>query len=310
MRPVGIVLAVLLIAACPPRRSRVVYVQSVPVAPVAHAATAQPVPQALPPVAVDPVLDPHLRAWEEKIASITNLRAEISLARTDAVFKKTTHFGGPSSGSVLLWMKPNYVLLRLDNTGDPTKTDYEAYICDGDALFAYNGIARTVTKIALPGRAQAREPENRFQTSNPLFERLSGLFGSALLASNPLLDLLGGMKAKEMKERFEITLLKTDENYLYLDFKPRLGKDEAAFKHLRLALYGPGLNTAKFAYLPAQVYVLKPNGDTEVWKLTNSQVDIPGVEVKHFRFIDIKGWKVQEALPWPSKPDVSDPLVP
>ncbi len=289
MRPVGIVLAVLLIAACPPRRSRVVYVQSVPVTPIVAAPVADLVPQAPPPVAVDPVLDPHLRAWEEKVAGLTNLRAEVSLTRTDAVFMKTTSFGGPES--VVLWMKPNYVVFRINNIGDPAKTDYEAFICDSKFLYLYSGLAKTITAIKLPLNAEANRPWNR------------------LLAPNPALELLSGVKAKEMKERFDIKLLKSDENYLYLDLKPRSDEGTRAFAHMRLALYGPGPNTAKISYLPAQAYVLKPNGDTEVWKFTNPQIDLPGVEAKHFQFVNIKGWKLQQILP-PPKTNADDSLEP
>ncbi|MFM8272655.1 MAG: TIGR03009 domain-containing protein [Gemmata sp.] len=224
---------------------------------------APPAPAAAKP---DPKLDPHLAEWEKKMVGVSNLRAEIELARTDAVFKKTTNFKG-----VVLCMKPNYAVLRLDNTADPTKTDYEAFICNGKAVFAYNGVAKTVTEFKFP----------------------QGGAG----VDNLMLDFLSGMKAKDVKERFDINLFKTDDNYIYLDIKPLLGKDQREFKHLRLALYGPGANTARVAYLPAQVYMLKPNDDTEVWKFTGPQVDLPNVEPKHFQYVEIpdKGWKFQQA---------------
>ncbi|VTR96408.1 Hypothetical conserved protein OS=uncultured planctomycete GN=HGMM_F37F03C09 PE=4 SV=1 [Gemmata massiliana] len=240
---------------------------AVPGAPVAgQPPAAQPAPQA------DPKLDAHLIEWEKRMANVVNFRTEVALARTDAVFKKTTNFGGPES--VVLCMKPNYAILRLNNIGDSTKADYEAFICDGKAVYAYNGIAKTITAFKIPKAGAG--------------------------VDNLMIDFLAGMKAKEVKERFDIALFKTDENYIYLDIKPRLGKDQQEFKHLRLALYGPGPNTAKFSYLPAQVYMLKPNGDTEVWKFANPQVDVPGVEAKLFQFVDIKGWKVQEAPPAPA----------
>ncbi|MBP3956838.1 TIGR03009 domain-containing protein [Gemmata sp. G18] len=259
MRSAGFTLTALLVAgsagwAQPP---------AVPGAPVAPPPAAQP--------KADPKLDAYLLEWEKKMAGVINFRTEVTLARTDAVFKKTTTFGGPDS--VVLCMKPNYAVLRLNNTGDPTKTDYEAYICDGKAVYAYNGVAKTITAFKIPKAGAG--------------------------VDNLMIDFLSGMKAKDVKERFDIALFKTDENYIYLDIKPLLGKDQREFKHLRLALYGPGANTAKFAYLPAQVYMLKPNDDVEVWKFANTQVDIPGVEAKHFQFVDIKGWKVLEAPPAP-----------
>jgi TIGR03009 family protein len=89
-------------------------------------------------------------------------------------------------------------------------------------------------------------------------------------------DLLMGMDPLALRDRFDVSLFKADANYIYLDLKPRADRDRAAFQHIRLALYGPGPDTAKAAYLPAQVYVLKPNGDTEVWKFANPQVNLRG----------------------------------
>jgi TIGR03009 family protein len=227
-----------------------------------------PAPPPLPLKAADPKLDGHLGEWEKKMASVVNLRTEITLKRTDSVFKKDTNFSG-----VVLCMKPNFAVLRLDNAGDPTKADYEAYICDGKAVYAYNGVQKTITKIPLP--------QNQVGVDNLM------------------LDFLAGMKAKDVKERFDINLFKTDENYIYLDIKPLRPNDQREFTHLRLALYGPGPNTAKLAYLPAQVFMLKPNGDSESWMFTKPQVDIPGVGPANFAFVPVKGWEVKEAPPAP-----------
>jgi TIGR03009 family protein len=252
MRFAGITLAALLVAAT----------AALAQPPVPGAPPAPPPPA---PKAADPNLDAHLVGWERKMADVKNLRTEIALKRTDAVFKKDTNYTG-----VVLCMKPTFAVLRLDNSGDPTKTDYEAYICDGKALYAYNGVQKTVTRFTLPQNQQG--------------------------VDNLMIDFLSGMKAKDVKERFDINLFKTDEHYIYLDIKPLRPADQREFAHLRLALYGP---TTKFAYLPAQVYMLKPSGDSELWKFTNPQIDIPGVDAKAFQYVEIKekGWKVQDAPP-------------
>jgi TIGR03009 family protein len=239
-------------------------------------ASAQPpaVPgQPIPPAALaakpaDPKLDAHLVEWEKKMVGVTNVRTEISLKRTDSVFKKDTNYTG-----VVLCMKPNLAILRLDNAADPSKTDYEAYICDGKSVYVYEGLKKTITEIKIP-------------------QNQAGV-------DNLMLDFLAGMKAKDAKERFDITLFKTDEHYIYLDIKPLRPADQREFKQLRLALYGPGPATAKFAYLPAQVYMLKPNDDTEVWKFSNTQADIAGVKPESFKFTDIPGWTKQKAPPPP-----------
>jgi TIGR03009 family protein len=276
MRVAGVILAVLLVAACPPRRGRVVYVQPyvVPAVPVVVG------PSDPPPVAIAPAphekveetaLDRHLSKWEEKTAGITNLRLEIALKRTDAVLKKDTNYSG-----VVVCMKPHFARLRLVNSAD--KNDYQAYICDGKAVYAYDGALKTINRIDLPPKWP--------------FQRLG-------VTDNPVLDFLTGMKAKDAKERFDITLFKTDEHYLYLDIKPRSNKDRQEFQQLRVALYGPGPATEKFAYLPAQLYVLQPNGDSESWQFTNPQVNLKGVDEKMFQFEDVKGWHVQKPPPRP-----------
>lgn len=252
MRAAGFTLVVLLIAAS-------VGLSQPPAVP------GVPPPAPPPPLkAADPKLDAHLAGWEKKMASVVNLRTEITLKRTDAVFKKDTTYTG-----LVLCMKPNYAVLRLNNTADRTNADYEAYICDGKAVYAYNGIQKTITKIDLPKNQPG--------------------------VDNLMLDFLAGMKAKDVKERFDINLFKTDENYIYLDIKPLRPNDQREFSHLRLALYGPGPNTAKFAYLPAQVYMLKPSGDAESWMFTKPQVDIPGVAPANFKYVPVPGWQLRDA---------------
>jgi TIGR03009 family protein len=217
-----------------------------------------------PARAADPKLDAHLAAWEEKMKDVKNMRTEIALKRTDAVFKKERDYNG-----VVLCMKPNYAVLRLDYAADPTKADYEAYICDGRAVYAYSGKDRTILKIDLPQNQPG--------------------------VDNLMLDFLAGMKAKDVKERFDISLFKTDEYYIYLDIKPLRGADQREFTHLRLALYGPGAATQKVAYLPAQVFMQKPNGDTEMWVFSKAVTDIPGVAPNNFAYVPIKGWDLKAA---------------
>ena len=129
---------------------------------------------------------------------------------------------------------------------------------------------------------------NDYQTPTPEYSGLGA-------GTNPALALLTGMTTPALKERFDISLFKADDHYIYLDFTPRRDEDSREFRHLRLALYGPGEVTAKFAYLPAQMYILKPGGDTEVWTFTDPQVDAPDIDAQVFQFVPLAGWKVQKA---------------
>lgn len=268
MRLVGTSLAAVLIA-----------VLAAHAQPPAGPAPAVPgAPPGPPPAApADPVLDRHLLGWQEVMGKMNNFRAEFELTRTEAVFKKKRVY----TGSVLC-MKPNFARLRLDNAAD--KADYEAYICNGKAVYEYNGLAKTITEFKL----------------NP-----------AAGADNLMLDFLGGMKAGDAKKRFQITQFNpAAEHYVYLDIKPVLPKDKQEFEHIRFALYGPNVPAPYIKYAPAEVYLLKPNGDTEQWKFSKPQMDVPGVDGKVFEYVKIDGWAFKQAPVGPPPGPMGPPVVP
>lgn len=265
MRPAGLHLAVLLVgvaavSAQPPA------VLGSPVGPGQSGSSSAAAP-------TDPRLQAHLAAWEKTMAGITNFRVVLGLKRTDAVFRQEKTYSG-----VVLCMKPNLAVLRLNYDGDKTGADYEAYICDGKAVYEYNGLQKTITRWKLP------DPQT-----------------SPNATDNLMLDFLAGLKAKDAQDRFDITLYKEDPQgyYIYLDIKPKLAKDKAEFQQLRMALYGPA---TKWAYLPAQVYLVKPNGDTELWSFKEPQTNIPGVEPRMFQYTPVKDFKFQEGQPPPAQP--------
>lgn len=265
MRPAGFTLAMLLVGVTVAAAQ-----QPVPV-PGGQVPPAQP---PLPPPAkpADPKLDAHLDGWEKNMGKLVNFRFVLELKRTEATFKAERGYSG-----VVLVMKPNFAILRLNNDSDKTGADYEAFVCDGKSVWEVNGLAKTITEWKLPNPA-----------ANP--------GGGA--TDNLMLDFLSGMKASVAKSRFDLTLFKEDPNYVYLDVKPLLAKDKAEFAQLRMALYGP--NT-KWPYLPAQVYLSKPNGDTEQWKFKEPLTDIPNLGAKDFVAPKIPGWPILEGGKAPPK---------
>ncbi len=237
---------------------------------LAAAALAQPPagsPPALPgaPPAADPQLETHLAAWEKTMQAVANFHANFELTRTEAVFKKERKYNGQVS-----CMKPNLTVLRINSTVN--KNDYEAYICDGKSIFEYNGLAKSITEFRLNPAGQGE---------------------------NLMLDFLSGMTADAAKKRFQISLFspgKPDPQqiYIYLDIKPVLGKDKQEFEHARFALFGPGA-PAELRYLPAQVFLRKPNGDQELWTFSSQKTNVPGVNAKAFQFVKIDGWQFKQA---------------
>lgn len=227
-----------------------------------------------PPPPANPRLEGHLTGWQQSMAGLNNFSAKFDLVRTDTAFKKDTHY----EGSVLC-MKPNLAYLQVVSKAD--KGDYETFLCDGRAVFKYDGPKKTVYEMRLaPGAG----------------------------ADNLMLDFLGGMKANDARTRFDIGLFNEDPNYVYLDIKPRLAKDRQDFKHARLALLAP-TNAAKLpAYLPKQVWLMQPNDNTEMWSLKDHVANHPGVQAAMFQFKKPDGWK-HELAPPAGPPGVPPPAV-
>lgn len=218
----------------------------------------------------DPRLTQHLKGWEDAMRGTTNFRAEFELTRTESTFSKATEY----SGSVLC-MKPNLARLRLVEKTKPA--NYEAFICSGNAVFHYDGARKTMTQHMI----------------NPNVGANGG--------DNLMLDFLSGMKAADALARFDISLPKDpDQYYVYFLIKPKLPKDRQEFEEVRFAIYGATLPATHkhLSYLPSQVFVKKPNGDTEMWRFKDLQTNLVGVDAKVFQYeAPPKDWTIQQAPP-------------
>ena len=249
--------------AAPVAWAQVPGVQPVPGAPVAQPGAAAP----------DAKLDPHLKGWEQKMGGLTNFRSDLALTKKESTFQQAREY----TGSVLC-MKPSFARLRIETTAKalPGKpVDFEAFICNGAFVYMYNGLQQEVTEYKLPPNVGAAGGDNL------------------------MLDIVSGIKADDAKRRFDIKLFNEDANYVYLDIKPVQQKDQQEFTHVRFALFGP---RTQFAYLPAQVWLQKPNGDTELWKFSNPQINVPNVDQKVFDYVPVPGWPLKKAQPPPPPP--------
>ncbi len=243
-----------------------------------------PLPPAQPPLPpgapnAAATLDDHLLIWEKTMADIKNLRVDITRTTVDKVYNKEKKWFGP-----LLLMKPNFAILRLDYSGDPTKQDYEAFLCDGKSLYHYQGLEKTISEFKFPNPA-----------TNP---------GAG--TDNFMLDFLSGMTAKDAKARFDLALIKEDPNYVYLSIVPKLGKDQQNFKMLTMALFGP---KTKFPYLPCKMLMQNPNGDSETWDFAQPQINIPGINESAFKYVKVAGFREIPAQP-PPPPNRPGPFPP
>src|SRR5262249_28853509 len=103
-----------------------------------------------------------------------------------------------------------------------------------------------------------------------------------------------------------------DSTYVYMMIKPRYPRDKQEFEEVRFAVCGPNLPPASkhLTYLPAMVYLKKPNGDTEKWSFKSQQINLVGVEPKLFDYeAPPKDWTVQQAPPPGATPSQNGPGV-
>jgi TIGR03009 family protein len=248
--------------------------------PEPQAPAPKPKPAAAPPI--DPAIAAHLAAWEKASAGTTNVRADFTLKKKGPAFEGERVFNGS-----VLFMSPRFFRMRMDDQDNPA--DYEAYICDGKSVYAYSGLNRTVIEFPLP--KLAGPPALGGGLASRLLIRVTGMW------DQPPLLFVNRVMARALQDRFEVRLFKEDRFYVYLEFLPRTAAEKAEFEKVRVALILPTAGPLYEPYAPAEVWVRKPNGDEETWRVIGVKRNLPGVEEKMFVYQPVPGFKVQRARP-------------
>src|SRR5262249_12448352 len=75
---------------------------------------------------------------------------------------------------------------------------------------------------------------------------------------------LFGMKAEEAKRRYDMKLVREDQNHIYVEIFPRFAQDKAEFKRARIVL-------SRDTFLPRQLWFEQPTGTDVTW-------DIPAIK--------------------------------
>lgn len=229
----------------------------------------------------------HVRNWEAAAKETKSIFADVTHTRSNQLLKRSNE----THGSVLI-EKPNRGVLRLDAkppTGrKPDPNDYWSAIWTGKECYYYDGPVKTVTEFGPTGeQAQPKTPE----------EWLGRWF--AALAQPPLaLRLLdGSIPANGLNDRFLTRLLKTDENYVYLELTPRTAADRAEFDRLIVVLHGPKVAAPATPYTLRTAIVRKHHGqEDETGDFTNVTSNAP-IEPKSFEYVPPPSdWKVHRAL--------------
>src|SRR5262249_37354822 len=75
---------------------------------------------------------------------------------------------------------------------------------------------------------------------------------------NNFLSFLFGMNAADAKRRYDVSLSKENEYYIYIDVKPRFDADKREFSRAQMVLFTKSM-------LPARLWFELPNGDETTW---------------------------------------------
>jgi TIGR03009 family protein len=226
-----------------------------------------PIPQPQAPVAglpaapaARPVVDPkvikHLQGWEATMKGYSTFAVTANLTKKDLTTKRDSKFTAD------IWcMKPNLARMSLKKQLAPDEkanpNDMMAYICTGTGIYQYDGAQKKLTTI-------------------PLGKNTSG--------NVLLLDLMGGMTARDALARFDFTLLKEDASYIYLEVKPVLLQDKEEFQTMTMVLCNPeNPATRGLEYVPRMVILRQANGQQEeVWDFPKPIMNPKEITKEHF----------------------------
>jgi TIGR03009 family protein len=250
--------------------------QGIPSPGSGQPATAQPGGVPAMPVAAVPItptqalaklpenLQNHLKEWEKRTSIMQTLYTECEREVKNTLTQKSSQYKG-----AIRCMKPNLAYLRIDNLAK--KEDFQAYICDGRFVYAYQGIDKKMMTRAIPPG------------------------GKNNVGDNLLLEFMSGvMTAGDVALRFQLALLKEDQHYVYIQVVPTLKKDQQEFESMILVLFSG--NVKGVEYLPAKVQMKNQNGqEVEEWTFKQPLINPAGIKAADFVYIKPPSdWKIEK----------------
>lgn len=210
-------------------------------------------PAAPQPPRVDDATLKHLEGWEAAMRAVKAFYARASMVNKDVLKKHETAF------TVDLWLlKPN--LARMDQVRVAAKgqattvADVKYYVSTGRTLYEYDGATKKRTAADLgPGGA----------------------------GNNLLLDLMAGMSARQITDRFAVATARQDDDYVMLKISPVYKTDKEEFESITLALCGPKYKDR--AYIPRAIVFTREQGQqTETWDFPDPKVNPDGIDQRYF----------------------------
>lgn len=207
------------------------------------------------------VLDNYLQRWEAEMLKIQALEARLSLQVHDKTFDtKEKSIGvakymkvGPAGSQT------SYALLALAKENRPNELE-KKYICRDDFTYEILPRLKEIKAFEMPKPKPGQVGNDNF------------------------LLFLFGMKAEEVKRRYDIRLVKEDDFYGYFDIFPKNPQDKADFKRARLVLFRQNA-------LPRQVWFEQPNGSETLWDIPQINPNAVIQPVEFAKPEVLAGWK-------------------
>ena len=228
-----------------------------------------PAPAPAPPPAGTPEqLAEVLARWEQTMAGVESLAANIKRTEVNVTWNRTKQLSGVAqylrtrAGAQVV----NRAIMHLANPAQPN-AEWERFVCTGELLYQYAPSSKEIRVHKLP-------PQKPGQVGDDSF-----------------LSFLFGMKSDEARKRYDLTLqYPNDPNWVYLFVRPRLDPDKVDFQKARLTL-------DRKTFLPKQLWFEQPTGDHITWDIEKIQ---SGAQLDPKTFTSPEtpaGWKVVNVTP-------------
>lgn len=216
----------------------------------------------IPPSAttLDPAhnrLDYLLVRWQNEMSRVRSLSAQVARTTKDKTFGDVVTMEGSAR-----YLKPDMASLRLDNPRRPGT--FEQYVWSGNYLYEYRPTDKLVRVHPLPPRPQGQVADDSF------------------------LSFIFGMKAEDIKRRYDMRLDKEDPAWIYIQIYPRMAADKADFRRAQLVLNAKTM-------MPRRLWFEQPNQNEITWQLPNVSI---GAAMDRTQFLNPSlppGWRKEIA---------------
>ncbi|MBY0232892.1 MAG: TIGR03009 domain-containing protein [Gemmataceae bacterium] len=217
----------------------------------------------------------HLDAWEKQMKGLRSLHAEVSRLDTNRVFRTSAKTKGYALYSKVGGDKgPVFHLASLELRTEGKADLAEKIVSTGTHIYQWVPTAKEIHQHPVPPAKAGAVSDDNF------------------------MGLAFGMKAEAALKRYDLSLHKTDEHWIYVHIKPRTAEDKAEFELAQLVL-------SRKTYLPGQLWFKAANGNEVTWDLPRLKAN-PDLDRRYFDAPKAPaGWKI---VPAP-KPGAAKPIV-